>query len=114
MSGTNNSGVGPYFPIPPQELVQAKQLIAAAQTAFMGLTAEFAAENYIMGITASGQSQVIADALEDVYYYGTAGALWLCYQALGEVKVTPQMAPFLTADRIVWMRNRLIQTIDSL
>jgi hypothetical protein len=67
-----------------------------------------------MGITASGASQIVADALEDVYYYGTAGALWLCYQALGEVVITPEMAPYLTADRILWMRNRLITVIDQL
>lgn len=110
----NTSGIGPYFPIPQDELAEAQLLLVAAQQAFMGLVAEFTSENYCMGITTNPYEQQIADALEEVYYYGTAGALWLAYQALGQVVLTPEMSPFLTADRITWMRNRLIQVISTL
>src|SRR5579871_4960733 len=102
----NTSGTGPYFPIPAPILAEAKVLLAAAQAAFMQLVAEFTAENYCMGVTQSGKSKLIADALINVYYYGTAGALWLAYQELGNLVITPEMAPFLTQDRITWMRNR--------
>jgi hypothetical protein len=114
MTTYNTSGIGPYFPIPAQELAEAQALLAAAQTAFMSLVAEFTAENYCMGITGNPQEQAIADALENVYYYGTAGALWLAYQALGQVRFTPAMAPFLTSERIAWMQNRLISVISAL
>jgi hypothetical protein len=82
--------------------------------AWKNLVLTVAAENIAMGITASGKTKLIADTLAPVMVYGASGSLWEAYQALDQIKVTPQMAPFITQDRIQWMKNQLIQILGSL
>ena len=90
------------------------QKIINAQTAFNTLAIAFSAENLAMGITNSGKTKLIADALRDVLYYGTTGSLWECYNSLEQVVVTPEMAPFLTQARLNWLKNQLQQAIAGL
>ena len=89
-------------------------LIIAAQQSFNNLVIAFAAENVIMGITSSGKTALIASTLQQVMYYGTTGSLWEAYNALEHVVVTPEMAPFLTQDRLNWMKNQIQQAIANL
>jgi hypothetical protein len=100
--------------IPQVEMQAVAQLVIAAQQSFSTLVIAFAAENIIMGITASGKTGLIADALQDVMYAGTSGSLWEAYSALEQVVITPEMAPFLTQDRLNWMKNQLQQAIAEL
>jgi hypothetical protein len=100
--------------IPQVEMQEAAQLVMAAQQAFNVLVVAVAAENIIMGITASGKTKLIAEALQPVVYYGTSGSLWEAYNALEQVQITPEMAPFLTVARLNWMKNQLLQAISEL
>lgn len=100
--------------IPQQEMQAVASLVITAQQAFNNLVIAFAAENIIMGITASGKTGLIASTLQDVMYAGTTGSLWEAYNALEQVVVTPEMAPFLTQDRLNWMKNQIQQAIAEL
>jgi len=104
----------PYFGIPDGPFSRCQQIVTNAQSAWQKLVITVAAENIALGITASGKTKLIADALFPVMTYGSSGSLWEAYNALNEVKITPEMAPFITKDRIDWMKNQLIQAISSL
>ena len=103
-----------YFNIPQPEYNVCLEVVLAAQVAWAGMVAQFAAENIAMGITQANKTQLIASALQEVLTYGATGSLWQAYAALSNVVVTPEMAPFLTEDRIQWMKNQMIQAISSL
>ena len=96
------------------EMQEVAQLVMAAQQAFNVLVVAFASENVIMGITASGKTGLIASTLQEVMYYGTSGSLWEALNALNDVVVTEEMAPFLTVARINWMKNQLQAAIANL
>jgi len=96
------------------EMQEVAAIILAAQVAFNNLVIAFGAENVILGITASGKTGLIAQALQQVMYYGTTGSLWEALNALNQVIVTEEMAPFLTVSRINWMKNQLSQAIAEL
>jgi hypothetical protein len=89
-------------------------VVKNAQAAWTLMVAEFAAENIAKGITQAGKTLLIGEALNDVAKYGSQGSLWQAYNALSEVKITPEMAPYLTADRIQWMKNKMISVISQL
>lgn len=78
------------------------------------MVAGFAAENIAMGITSAGKTLLISGALYEVAVYGSQGSLWQAYNALSNVKITPEMAPFLTDARIQWMKNKMIAAISTL
>lgn len=107
-------GTQTYFNIPQPTYDKCFALVQNAQKIWSLMVAEFAAENIAMGITQSGKSGLIADALFTVATYGSQGSLWQAYNALSTVKVTPEMAPYLTADRIQFMKNKMIQIIGQL
>jgi len=90
------------------------QLVIAAQMSFNTLVVAFAAENVIMGITNSGKTGLIAQTLQQVMYFGTSGSLWEALNALNQVVVTEEMAPFLTTARVNWMKNQLQAAIAGL
>ncbi len=103
-----------YFNLPQPTMQYCAAKVLAAQQAFQVLVTAVAAENVAMGITSSGKTKIIADALEPVVFYGTTGSLWEAYNALQQVKVTPEMAPYLTQDRLNWMKNQLLAAIATL
>lgn len=103
-----------YFNIPQAEYNACLSIIATAQSQWVEMVAQFAAENLAMGITQAGKTGLIADALQIVNTYGSTGSLWQAYNALNDVVITQDMAPYLTEDRIQWMKNVLIQTISNL
>lgn len=100
--------------IPPHLKIIGEQKVAKAKEAFDKMIREYAGENIIKQITAAGKTKLISDALKEVYYYGSTGSLWEAYHALSKVKVTPEMAPFLTKEKIQEFKNRLIQEIGNL
>lgn len=104
----------PYFNIPDPGYARCQQIVVNAQTAWQKLVIAVAAENIALGITQSGKTKLIADALFPVMVYGSSGSLWEAYNELNKVKITPDMAPYITHDRLEWMKNQLIQSISSL
>lgn len=110
----NSLGQPTFFTIPQPYYDKALATVIAAQTAWARMVQQFAAENIVMGITQAGKTGLIGGALNQVNVYGSTGSLWQAYEALNHVVITPEMAPFLTDDRIQWMRNQMIQAISSL
>jgi len=104
----------PYFHIPDNQYNRCQQIVNNAMNAWHNLVVTVAAENIALGITQSGKTKLISDALFPVMVYGTSGSLWEAYIELGKVKITPEMAPYITEERIEWMKNQLIQTIANL
>lgn len=108
------NGQPTYFPqIPQANYNKAFVMVLAAQAAWSGMVQQFAAENLACGIT-NAQAVLIGSAMMQVSTYGAQGQLWLAYNALSSVIVTPQMSPFLTAARIQWMKNTMIDAIAAL
>jgi hypothetical protein len=105
----------PYFPqIPTPVYQRCLQISINADTAWTTLVRIIRAENIALGITNSGKTKLIADTLFPVMVYGSSGSLWEAYNALEQIVVTPEMSPFITKDRLEWMKNQLIQVISSL
>jgi hypothetical protein len=104
----------PYFGISDPIYNRCLQVANNAFIAWKSLVLTVAAENIAAGITQSGKTKLIADTLAPVAVYGNSGSLWEAYYALNEIVVTPEMAPYITEDRINWMRNQLIQILGSL
>jgi hypothetical protein len=107
-------GLTTYFPIPQQGYNQCVQIVQFALSYWNQMMIMFAAENIAMGITQSGKTLLISNALEQVVLYGSQGSLWEAYAALSKVVITPEMAPFLTENRINWMRNQMVAVIAML
>lgn len=85
-----------------------------AQAEWQILEIAFIAENIAMGITQLGKTKLIADTFEKVMIYGQAGSLWEALNAIDAIVITPEMAPFVTQDRVNWFKNQLQQAIASL
>jgi antitoxin (DNA-binding transcriptional repressor) of toxin-antitoxin stability system len=100
--------------IPPHLVIIGAAKVAKAKAEFSKLVDEVAGENIIAQITAAGKTKLIADALKDVAYYGSQGSLWEVYVAVERIKLTPEMAPFLTEERRQNFKNRIITIISSL
>jgi hypothetical protein len=109
-----------YFNIPQQVMAQCYMLAIAAAgivpsyQGFQHLAFCFVAENIAEGITNTTKGPIIAQALQGVMVYGQYGALWEASDALSEVVVTPQMAPYLTQARVNWLKNQIGQIIAAL
>lgn len=110
----NPDGSDTYFPIPQQSYNRCLQIVTNAQKQWAQLVAGFAAENIAMGITQEGKTLLISKALYEVAVYGSQGSLWQAYDALSRVDITPEMAPFITEERIQWMKNKMIESISNL
>lgn len=110
----NPDGSDTYFPLPQQSYDRCLQIVTNAQKEWATLVAGFAAENIAMGITQAGKTLLISGALYQVAVYGSQGSLWQAYNALSNIVVTPDMAPFLTDARIQWMKNKMIEAISGL
>lgn len=104
----------PFFNIPDAPYNRCQQIMKNALAAWQNIVIVVAAENIALGITSSGKTKLIADALFPVMMYGSCGSLWEAYNAINQVKVTPEMAPYITEARLEWMKNQLIQAISTL
>jgi len=100
--------------IPPHLVIIGAAKVAKAREGFTMLINQVAGENLIAQITAAGKTKLIADAVKDVVYYGNSGSLWEAYIAVEKIKLTPEMAPFLTEDRKQAFKNKLVEIISSL
>lgn len=104
----------PFYGVPDAYFNKAQATVLKAMEQWKALVVTVAAENIVMGITQQGKTKLIADALAPVMLYGQTGSLWQAYQALDEIKITPEMAPYITEARRQWMKNELIKIISSL
>lgn len=104
----------PFFNIPDPTFARCQQIVNNAMNAWKNLVVTIAAENIAMGITQQNKTKLVADTLKDVMLYGQTGSLWQAYQALSDIKITPEMAPYITEARREWMKNQIIQIISSL
>ena len=100
--------------VPPNYMQIGAAKVEKAQSGFRKLIKEMAGENLVAQITAAGKTKLISDAVKDVIYYGDQGSLWEVYAAVERIKITPEMAPFLTEDRKQEFKNKIIQLISSL
>lgn len=104
-----------YFTISQPVYNECLAIVQQAQAKWSALVQQFAAENIAMGISSNpAMVKLIADTLQTVNYYGTAGSLWEAYNSLSNITVTAEMAPFLTQARLDWMRNQMIQVLSAL
>lgn len=111
---TTPNGAQTFFPIPQQTYTACLTIVVKAQTTWAAMVQQFAAENIAMGITQAGKTGLIGTALQEVNMYGSVGSLWQAYDALNRVHITSDMAPFLTPERIQWMKNQMIAAISSI
>lgn len=100
--------------LPPYLIALGASKVAKAQQAFANLTLQYAGTNVIQQITAAGKTQLIGEAVRDAMYWGSTGSLWECYKAVENIKITPEMAPFLTESIKQDFKNKLIEIISSL
>lgn len=100
--------------VPPQYIPIGSAKVAQAQALFTQIIQDFAGENLIAQITAAGKTKLIQDAVAEVLFYGSAGSLWEAYIAVERVKITPEMAPFLTGNRKMEFKNRLVEALSKL
>ena len=108
------NGQPTFFSLPQTAYNECVEIVQQAQAAWVGMVTQFAAENIAMGITQAGMTLAVSNALQQVNMYGSMGSLWQAYAALSDVVFTPEIAPFLTAARIQWMKNQMIQVISEL
>lgn len=104
----------PFYNIPDPQYQRCEQIVNNAINSWKALVVTVAAENIAMGITQQGKTKFIADTMMPVMLYGQTGSLWEAYHALDAIKITPEMAPYITEDRRNWMKNQLIQIISTL
>ena len=100
--------------VPPQYIPIGKAKVEQAQKLFADLIASFAGENVVAQITAAGKTKLISDAVRDIIYYGNQGSLFEAYVATERVKITPEMAPFLTEARRQEFKNKLVEALSKL
>src|SRR5271165_2241270 len=103
----------PYFGIPDVPYNRCLQIATNIQNEWNTLVRIVIAENIAMGITSSGKTKLIADAMFPVMVYGSSGSLWEAYNAIDKIVVTPEMAPYITTARLNWMKNQIQQAIVS-
>lgn len=75
---------------------------------------KFCAENMVLGVVQAGKTKLIADALKDVFYYAQTGSLYECLASLDAVTITPDMSPFITAQRKAELREKINNLIINL
>ena len=100
--------------VPPQYIPLGAAKVKQAQELFAKIVQEFAGENLLAQITAAGKTKLIQDAVQEVLNYGNAGSLWEAYAAVERVKITPEMAPFMTGARKNEFKNKLVEAISRL
>lgn len=102
------------FNLPEYLLVIGSGKASKAQIEFGKLVQRYAGANMIKGITASGKTQKVSEAVERVLFWGSQGSLWEAYKAASHVVITPEMAPFLTEEIRMEFKNELVRIISTL
>jgi hypothetical protein len=102
-----------YFNLNQTQYNTALEKVQEAQAAWTGMVQQFGAENMAMGMSSTIANEIEL-ALQEVNLYGSQGLLWLAFDALSYVEITPQMSPYLTPDRIQYMKNQIIQAVGNL
>lgn len=110
----NPDGSYTYFDLDQNLYNKCLSTVVKAQQTWATLVAGFAAENIAMGVTQTGKAGLIGNALNEVSMYGAQGSLWQAFLAIDRVVVTPEMYPYLTKDRLEWMKNKMIEVIGNL
>jgi len=100
--------------IPPQYIATGAAKVQKAAEGFNKIIAEFSGENVVRQITVAGKTKLIGDAVRDVLFWGSSGSLWEAYKAVEKIKITPEMAPFLTEAKKQEFKNKLIEVLSSL
>lgn len=75
---------------------------------------EIAADNILLGITQAGKTKLIADTLKDVIRYCQSGSLYEAINELDRITITADMAPFLTEEKKLEMKDKIVSIIQSL
>jgi hypothetical protein len=104
----------PYFGIPDVEYNACVNIVTNAINDWHNLVVTVAAENVAMGITQQNKTKLVADTLMPIMLYGSTGSLMEAYLALNDIVITPDMAPYITPDRVIWMQNELMKIMQSL
>lgn len=97
--------------ITPQQKIEGK--ISDHVDGFNKLFVTYMAQNILLDLVVSGKSKLIADALADAIRYGNLGLLDQANKALLIIQVTPDMDPFITADKISSMVKDITNLRDS-
>jgi hypothetical protein len=100
--------------VPPQYIIIGASKVQKARDGFNMLINNLAGENLVAQITATGKTRLISDAVKDVLYYGNSGSLWEAFVAVERIKITPEMAPFLTEARKNEFKNKIVELISTL
>lgn len=100
--------------VPEQYIIIGQAKIKKAREAFDEMINHYGGENVVTGITAAKKTKLISDALAEVARYGSQGSLWEAYSALERIKITSEMAPFLTETKRQEMKNKIIEILSSL
>lgn len=100
--------------VPPQYIPIGAAKVKQAQALWQELIQNFAGENLVAQITVAKKTRLIQDAVQKVLDYGNAGSLWEAYIEAGRIVITPEMAPFITKERIAEFRNKIIEAVGKL
>lgn len=88
--------------------------VSAAINAFNKEMNIFIDENLALGISNSNKTKLIADTMADVQRYGTTGSLYEVINALNEIVVTSEMAPYITRQRLDYLKSRCVSILSNL
>lgn len=71
--------------------------------------AQFALENVAMGITQAGKTRAVADYCQKLQYYMSTGSLYAALEEIEEISnnVPPELAPFVTSERLGVYTNKI-------
>ncbi len=89
----------------------AAKTVKAAIDYGQGLVVEFAAENILLGITASGKTKLVADYLADAMRYAQSGSLYEVAAELDRLlqeEVPSELAPFITTERLLQFKQKVM------
>jgi hypothetical protein len=84
-------------------------VIMPARVFGQSLVDDFTTENVMLGITASGKTGLIGDALRDVNFWIDTGSLYEVLKVVGGLKANldPAWAPFITYDRLTAFEDKI-------
>ena len=87
-----------------------KNIVVAAMGFFNDLIIDFAADNILTGITASGKTKAVADYLQNVMRYGQSGSL---YEVANEIDVLiaatvpAELSPYITTTILTEFKTKV-------
>jgi hypothetical protein len=84
-------------------------IIIPARTFGQSLIDDFSTENVLLGITQSGKTGIIGDALRDINFWITTGSLFEVLKVIAELKLNlnTEWEPFITLERLTMVENKI-------